>query len=183
MSLLDSIKLMPENTPEEKVAKENAFRNILLQEFEIAEVISDQHCGIRAVISASGNHADPASEKMAAIILRGDILDYITKHPEIYHQYQKSPQYQSLNSMANSFKAYCVTMVDATGPIGELELMVMSQILETPIHVYSCSSSTGDHMIYGQHIRKPPICLYLDSVRGHYLPLKRRQFSADQSFE
>jgi len=177
---IKEVKKMPESTLEEKIAKEDAFRNLILQQFHIEEVISDNHCGLRAIICAVTPGIDPNSEEITAIILRGDIIQHIMKNPKIYQEYNGAKDIKDPELLKASLREYCSRMVNSETPIGELEIMTMSEILKTPIHIISYNNpgigtngeivSGGDNT-FGKNYEREPIFLYFDPVRSHYLPM------------
>jgi hypothetical protein len=170
-SKLHWVQNLPDEKPEEKKAKELAFRNLILKHFDMKQVASDNNNGLRAIICGLNPELDPRSEEITAIILRGDLVDFIMKHPENL----------SGGNDPDRLKSYCFEMVNNDAPITLNEIGIMSDILETPIYIYRYDDarlgsehkiSPGENSVYGsRYHRKKPICLYYDPVRLNFMPL------------
>jgi hypothetical protein len=166
------VQRMPETKLEEKLSKELAFRNLISMDFEMKQVLSDCNNGLRAIICGLTPELDSRSEEITAIILRGDLVDYVLKHPDSLPS----------GSDPDILKGYYLEMANSDAPITLKEMGIMSDILETPIHVYRYEDARigSDHKIfpgkdslYGiRYQGKKPIRLYYDSIRAQFMPLQ-----------
>jgi len=165
------IQNMPERCFEEKIAKEHAFRNVLLRKFDMRQVITDSNNGIRAVICGLNQELDANSEEITAIILRGDIVEFVMKHPECIEG----------GNDPDILKSYCFEMAQCDVTVGMNEIRIMSDILESPIHIYRYDDThigsddkilANESSVFGKNYDwKKPIYIYYDPVRSQYMPL------------
>jgi hypothetical protein len=171
------IQNMPEESLEDKIEKECAYRNLILSEFELKEVISDKNSGLRALISSFYSKIDPNSEEMTATILRGDIINHATMNPEVFQEYASGEP----NQIELKFPEWQKKMAEGESPIGIFELKILNDLLETPIRIFSFEHPSLDAHgnIEPEHTLdnkascdKNPINLYFDPIRKNYLCMK-----------
>lgn len=170
---LHEVQNMPESTLIEKMIKERAFRKLVCSRFEMHEVIHDSHCGLRAVIHAMNPDMDENSQKITAIILRGDLIEFIRSHHQDY----------SWISDKDTLEDYCSLISKTEMPIGSQEIEIMSDLLKTPIHVFCYKDahiSEAGELIPGQHRmlgkrynNNEPVPLYFNPLENRYFPLKK----------
>ena len=165
-----NIAEMPSTTLEEKVKKESAFRSLLLNHYYLKNVQTDQNCGLRAIVSCIQPEVDPKTEEITAFLLRGDVIEYVSTHPELLKESKDTPE------------TYIEQMAAHSYPIGEVEIDAMSAILQSPIHIFSYEGirigknheiTPIDQKIYGKEYSQPPICIYFDPIRSHYSAMYR----------
>jgi hypothetical protein len=174
---LVQIKGMPEMTLDEKIEKEQAFRKLVLEKFDIREVVTDSNCGLRAVISCLNPELDRNSEDITTVILKGDLVDYVMKHPDIIEG----------GNEPEILKRYCSEMSKCDAHVGLNELRIMSEMLESPIHIYRYEDArlddqnkvcAGKKSIFGsQYTMKKPISIYYDPLNEVYFPLYLKKHS------
>ncbi len=166
------VKKMPETTLEEKAEKESAFRKLLLEQFDIHEVRRDMNCGLRAIVCGLNPDLENNAEEITAFILRGDLIDYVKKHPELIEG----------GSDPKVLQDYCSAMATRDLPIGIKEMRIMSELLESPIHIYRFDDAqmdaehkicSGNKSTFGSesHGSKRPISIYFDPNRRQFMPL------------
>ncbi len=167
------INNLPETTLEDKILKEKSFRNMVLKTFECKQIINDQNCGLRALVSALNREIDSESEAMAASILRGDIVDHVHKNPETFRPYLEKEEKITLDEWKKQ-------MATSKRTIGIFEIWIMSQILENPIYVFSFGKTqldTGGQWLsstentFGTEYNKAPISLYYNPISTQYMPM------------
>lgn len=170
-----NIHNMPSRSLEEKLTKENAYRNLILNDFSLKDIVSDRNSSLRAIISALNPDIDPNSEEITALILRGDIIQQVIKNPDRYQVH--------FNGSGISFNEWCNQIANSEAPIGTFELSVMCDLLETPIHIYSYENATigsqgtlepGREGKLGDQFSRPPLNLYFDPVRNNFHPMEKR---------
>lgn len=167
---LQNIANMPENTPKERTAKENAFRELLLEKFELRDVIADKNGGIRAIICSLINDIDPQSEEITVTILRGDILEHLMRNSRVDGNF-------------HSMKDYCSQMAKEDIPIGKIEIQAMADILERSIHLFSFENfmigeqheiQPEKEFIFGGEYDSEPLLVYFNPIDFRYQPMKSR---------
>lgn len=175
------VKNLPESTLQEKSEKEKVFRKLLLEQFDIHEVKRDMNCALRAIICGLNPDLENNAEEITAYILRGDLIDFIKKHPE----------YIEGGSDPEVVQEYCNTMSSNELPIGIKEIRIISDLLETPIHIFRSNSALvdseqkicpGKESTFGsvKHASKKPISIYYDPNKVEFMPLypkKQSKFS------
>lgn len=171
-----NIHNMPTHTLEEKIAKENAYRNLILTNYALKDVVADKNGALRAIIASLNPDIDPNSEEITSLILRGDIIQHVIKNPENYQlQFQGSD---------TAFNEWCNQIANSEASIGTFELRVMSDLLETPIHVYSYDNAKisskgtiepGREGKLGEQFNNSPLNLYYDPVRHNFHPMEERE--------
>lgn len=170
-----NIHNMPANTIEEKIAKENAYRNLILTNYALKDMVADQNSALRAIISSLNPEIDPNSEEITSLILRGDIIQQVIKNPDRYQV-----QFQGSDS---AFNEWCNLVANSEAPIGTFELRVLCDLLETPIHIYSYDNAKlssrgtiepGKDGKLGDQFSRSPLNLYYDPIRGSFHPMEER---------
>lgn len=161
---INVIRYLPEQTLDNKVTKEKKFREFIEKEFELIPVVKDHNCGLRAIIHTLHPTIDPKSEENILHILRGDIIHYVMKHPNMYWKYLNADEFQDQKLLDATLLSYCEQMNENGEKIGDFEIDVMSHILEIPIHVHSYHGEK----CFGSSFQKTAIHLYFDPLRSHY---------------
>lgn len=152
VSKLENIAELPEKTIEEQTAKEAAFRQLISTEFTLKEVVNDENNALRAIISALNPEIDSGSQLATAQILRGDIIDHVRKHPELKEDIQ----------------GWSAKISNPETPIGKFEIQVMSEILESPIHILSYHDTKS--ALAPTPMPERALYLYFDPIRSYHQP-------------
>lgn len=172
---LIAMQNMPDQTLEDKIEKENIYRNLILSSFELKEIVADKSSAFRAVISSINCDIDPKSEEITAMILRGDLVDHVIKHPEKFVTFfrKRGVDPEQWISQVASPEYY----------LGDFELEILCDLLEVTIHLYSYQTpcigrkgkiTSSDNGKLGSCSTGRTLCLYYDPVRSHYRPMFAR---------
>ncbi len=154
---LQQIADLPDATLEEKKVKEKAFRKFVSSQFTLKEVKNDKNNALRAIIVALDPEIGSDGQKATAQILRGDIVEHVEKNPELFQ-----------TSRQTSIEHWGTQITQSKRAIGEFEVRVMGEILESPIHILSYQNP---ELALNPSIHaEKAICLYFDPIHTYYLP-------------
>lgn len=115
--------------------KQERYRDILLMQYDIEDVVGDGNCGLRAIARSLNPQLTWKEENSEIARLRKGIVDHMRANRHYYE-----------NFIEGDFDRYLQRMAQNGEWIGNQELRALSDAYGYTIEVFSCSAPTVDWM-------------------------------------
>lgn len=165
---VEELKSLPCRTLEDKVTLEREFRDCILEEFALENENSCNDCGLKAVIQGLVPDLTHQCIDTTVCAVRKDLITYLRNNPIYFREYNNFGDTDQIDLFEQSLNRYCCLLEESNQPIGNFEFNLLSEVLQTPIHVYSYESCDT----FGHQHPKEGVHLYHDPLRSHYYPMR-----------
>lgn len=128
------------------------------------EIKCDGNNGLRAIVRSLNPDIVLQVEDTVSTMLRGDMILHIKNNLMTYTKYFDDTTMKDQGHLNETLTAHCTRMANSEERIGMFELIVLSDLLKTSIHLHSDDNS---ETIIGKEYAKSdrqPIHLYIDST-------------------
>lgn len=126
--------------------------------FTIRPIARDGNNGLRAIVVALNPDVDPKVEGVVSGMLRGDLILHMKHHLIAYAKFFEEDNLKDQGHLNETLMTHCERMINSEERIGMLELIALSNLLKTPIHLHS---GHNEHVIGAEHRRPDRSSIHL----------------------